>query len=258
MNSPVTSAVVLSEVVRQFGSARALDAMSWAAQPAQVTTILGPNGAGKTTAIACAEGLQRPDGGSVRVLGADPWRAGADHRARVGVMLQDGGLPGGSKPVRLLRTLAALYAVSRTAGTPHTSGTAGGAVAANVRVDELVQRLGIDAFASTTIRRLSGGQKQRVALAAALVGAPDVAFLDEPTAGLDPHARLEVWDLVRETSRGGCAVVVTTHSFEEAERLADHVVIVDRGRVVADGTLAEVTANQTLEHVFFERTRTAS
>ncbi len=246
----MASSVSLREVVRRFGTSRALDAMSWSAEPGQVTAVLGPNGAGKTTAVSCAEGLQRPDGGTVRVLGVDPWRADADHRARVGVMLQDGGLPGGSKPVRLLRTLSRLYAAPERRD--------GGAERPFARVDELVDRLGIGAFAGTTIRRLSGGQKQRVALAAALVGRPDVAFLDEPTAGLDPHARLDVWDLVRETSRTGCAVVVTTHSFEEAERLADHVVIVDRGRVAVDGTLADVTAGQSLERVFFERTRTAS
>jgi ABC-2 type transport system ATP-binding protein len=154
-------------------------------------------------------------------------------------MLQDGGLPGGAKPVRLLRHLASLYA------TP-------------ADVDGLVQRLGIDAFAGTTVRRLSGGQKQRVALAAALVGRPEVVFLDEPTAGLDPHARLDVWDLVRETRDTGCAVVVTTHSFEEAERLADHVVIVDHGRAVAEGSVAEVTGERTLEDVYFELTREGS
>ena len=124
--------------------------------------------------------------------------------------------------MRLLRHLAALYA-------------------APAPVDDLVARLGIDRFAGTTVRRLSGGQRQRVALAAALVGRPEVAFLDEPTAGLDPHARLDVWDLVRETRAAGCAVVVTTHSFEEAERLADHIVIVHRGSVVAEGSLAEVS-----------------
>jgi ABC-2 type transport system ATP-binding protein len=201
-----------------------------------VTAVLGPNGAGKTTTMECAEGLRRPDSGEVRVLGADPWRASADHRACVGVMLQDGGLPGGTKPVRLLRHLAAFH---------HSP----------ANVDTLVDRLGIGAFSGTTVRRLSGGQKQRVALAAALVGSPEVAFLDEPTAGLDPHARLDVWDLVRETRDSGSAVVVTTHSFEEAQRLADHIVIVNRGRVVGQGSLAELTGERSLEDVYFSLTR---
>lgn len=235
---------MLRGVERRLGTTCALDSMTWSAAFAQVTAVLGPNGAGKTTAVSCAVGLQRPDAGIVRVLGTDPWRSAPDHRARVGLMLQDGGLPGGSTPLRLLRCLAALYDVPGSSrGGP---------------VDDLVARLGIQSFAGTTIRRLSGGQRQRVALAAAVVGHPDVLFLDEPTAGLDPHARLDVWDLMGETSHAGAAVVLTTHSFEEAEHVADRVVIVDRGRVAVDGTLAEVTADDSLEHVFFASTRTAS
>jgi ABC-2 type transport system ATP-binding protein len=232
----VTEAVTVRDLVRTFGSRRAVDGMSWHASAGEVTAVLGPNGAGKTTTMECLEGLQHPDAGEVRVLGADPWRSPADHRARVGVMLQDGGLPNGAKPVRLLRHFAALY------DSP-------------ADVDALVRTLGIRDFAGTTVRRLSGGQKQRVALAAALVGRPEVAFLDEPTAGLDPHARLDVWDLVRATRDTGCAVVVTTHSFEEAERLADRIVIVDRGRVAAQGTIAEVSGQRTLEEVYFDLTR---
>jgi ABC-2 type transport system ATP-binding protein len=154
-------------------------------------------------------------------------------------MLQDGGLPNGARPVALLQHLARLYA-----------GTA--------PVAELVDRLGIGQFAGTTVRRLSGGQRQRVALAAALVGRPDVAFLDEPSAGLDPHARLDVWDLVRSVAREGSAVVLTTHSFEEAERLADRIVIVGGGRVVAEGTLGELTRESALEDVYFSLTRSAA
>ena len=235
----MTEAVTVHDLVRQFGPTRAVDGMTWTASAGQVTAVLGPNGAGKTTTIECAEGLQRPDGGAVRVLGTTPWGADAAHRSRVGVMLQDGGLPNGSRPVRLLRHLAAFYADPAD-------------------VDTLVQRLGIDGFSGTTVRRLSGGQRQRVALAAALVGRPEVAFLDEPTAGLDPHARLDVWDLIRETRDSGCAVVVTTHSFEEAERLADHVVIVDHGRAVAEGSVAAVTGERSLEDVYFELTRERS
>ena len=229
----------MRDLAKSFGVTTALAGMTWTARHGQVTAMLGPNGAGKTTTIECAEGLQRQDSGEVRVLGVDPWRAGPDHRACVGVMLQDGGLPGGTKPVRLLRHLAAFHQ-------------------APADVDALVDRLGIDAFDGTTVRRLSGGQRQRVALAAALVGRPQVAFLDEPTAGLDPHARLDVWDLVRETRDAGCAVIVTTHSFEEAQRLADHIVIVHRGRVVAQGDLAELTATRSLEDVYFSLTRDAA
>lgn len=225
----------MRDLAKRFGATTALAGMTWAARHGQVTAVLGPNGAGKTTTIECAEGLQRPDSGEIRVLGTDPWQAGPDHRACVGVMLQDGGLPNSSRPVRLLRHLAAFHQ-------------------SPADVDTLVDRLGIGAFSGTTIRRLSGGQKQRVALAAALVGRPEVVFLDEPTAGLDPHARLDVWDLVRETRDAGCAVVVTTHSFEEAQRLADHIVIVNRGRVAAQGGLAELTAERSLEDLYFALT----
>ena len=226
----------MRDLTKRFGATTALAGMTWSARHGQVTAVLGPNGAGKTTTIECAEGLQHPDSGEVRVLGADPWQAGPDHRACVGVMLQDGGLPNGTKPVRLLRHLAAFHQ-------------------SPADVETLVSRLGIGAFSGTTVRRLSGGQKQRLALAAAFVGRPEVAFLDEPTAGLDPHARLEVWDLVRETRDSGCAVIVTTHSFEEAQRLADHIVIVNRGQVAAQGSLAELTAERSLEDVYFSLTR---
>jgi ABC-2 type transport system ATP-binding protein len=233
----MAGAVLVRDLRRSFGATVAVDGASWAADAGTVTAVLGPNGAGKTTTVECLEGLQRPDGGDVSVLGADPWRAGPDHRARVGVMLQDGGLPTTTRPVPLLRHLSALYA-------------------APAPVDELVTRLGIDRFAATTVRRMSGGQRQRVALAAALLPRPDVLFLDEPTAGLDPHARLEVWDLVRAEARRGACVVVTTHSFEEAERLAERVVIMAAGRVVAAGTLDEVRGGRTLEAVYFSLTST--
>lgn len=225
----------MHEVTRSFGEVPALRGLTWSARAGEVTCVLGPNGAGKTTSVEIATGLQRPDAGTVRVLGEDPFDAGAEHRARVGVMLQDGGLPQSVRPVALLRHLARFW--TRPAD-----------------VDALAARLGIDQFARTTVRRLSGGQRQRVALAAALVGRPDVAFLDEPTAGLDPHARREVHAIVRETADAGTATVVTTHSFDEAERLADHVVVIARGRVVADGTLAEVAGDEGLERVYFSLT----
>jgi len=235
-NRRVPPAVRVTDLAKSYGGVRALDGATWSASAGEVTAVLGPNGAGKTTMVECCEGLRRGDAGEVRVLGADPWRAGPEHRARVGVMLQDGGLPTGVKPLRLLHHLSRMYA-------------------APAPVPDLAERLGLGAFAGTTVRRLSGGQRQRVALAAALVGRPDVVFLDEPSAGLDPHARLEVWHLVRDTARGGAAVVLTTHSFEEAQRLADRVVIVNHGRVVADGSIADVSAGDTLEDRYFALTR---
>lgn len=223
------------QLTRAFGRVQALDGVEWTAQPGQVTCLLGPNGAGKTTTVEIAEGLQHADSGTIEVLGADPWRASAEHRARVGVMLQDGGLPQSVKPLALLHHLARFYA-------------------APADVQALVAELDIHEFAGTTVRRLSGGQRQRVALAAALVGRPDVLFLDEPTAGLDPHVRRTVWELVARTARDGATVVVTTHSFEEAERLADHLVIMARGRTVAEGTPAQVAGGESLESAYFALT----
>ncbi len=194
--------------------------------------MLGSNGAGKTTTMECLEGLIRPDGGRVEVLGSDPWRASASHRARVGVMLQDGGLPNGARPVAVLEHLAQFYEQP-------------------VDVDGVVRRLGIDGYARTVVRRLSGGQRRRVAFAAALIGSPDVVFLDEPTSGLDPHARLDVYDIVREHRDRGACVVLTTHSFEEAEELADQVVIVNGGRAVAQGALSEICGGGALSEAYF-------
>ncbi|MCK0113779.1 ABC transporter ATP-binding protein [Ornithinimicrobium sp. F0845] len=223
------------ELRRAFGRVQALDGVSWTAHEGQVTCLLGPNGAGKTTTVEIAEGLQHADSGTVEVLGTNPWRADAEHRARVGVMLQDGGLPQSVRPVALLRHLARFYA-------------------SPADIDALVRELGIDEFTRTTVRRLSGGQRQRVALAAALVGRPDVLFLDEPTAGLDPHVRRTVWELIARTAADGATVVVTTHSFEEAERLADHLVIMARGRTVAEGTSSQVAGSGTLETAYFSLT----
>lgn len=232
----MTAAVALDDVHRAFGPVQALAGLTWSAPSGRITAVLGPNGAGKTTAIECAVGLQRPDSGAVRVLGVDPATADANHRARVGVMLQSGGLPNGTKPLRLLHHLAALYA--------HPAD-----------VDDIATRLGVTDFAGTTVRRLSGGQKQRLALAAALLGRPEVLFLDEPAAGLDPHGRLDVWDIIAEQREAGQSVVVTTHSFDEAEHLADHLVIMNAGRTVAEGPLDEVTAGASLEEVYFGLTR---
>lgn len=220
---------------RAFGPTVAVDDASWAAAPGEVTCVLGPNGAGKTTTIECLEGLQRPDGGTVRVLGTDPWRSSPAHRARVGVMLQDGGLPQSVTPERLLRHLGRL-------------------VDGPTRTAELVDILDLTPFATRPVRRLSGGQRQRVALAAALLHRPEVAFLDEPSAGLDPHARREVWRLVRQVAGEGAAVVVTTHSFEEAERLADRIVVMHRGRVAADVPADQLTADGRLEERYFALT----
>ena len=214
-------ALAVDGLRKTYGGRPVVDGISLAARAGAVTAVLGPNGAGKTTTVECCEGLRRPDAGTVRVLGQDPWRAGAALRARVGVMLQDGGLPTGARAGEVLRHVAALHARP-------------------LPVDDLLEQLGLAAHARTTVRRLSGGLRQRLALAVAVVGRPELVFLDEPTAGLDPQARLAVWDVVAKLRSDGTAVVLTTHLMDEAERLADHVVVVDHGRVVAGGSPDEL------------------
>jgi ABC-2 type transport system ATP-binding protein len=219
-----TGAAVEVEALRKTyrGGPVVLDGLSFRAERGRVTALLGPNGAGKTTTVAICEGLRRADTGTVRVLGLDPVADAVALRPRVGVMLQDGGLPTGVGALEALRQMASL----------HT---------APLDVGALSERLGLTSFARTRVRRLSGGQRQRLAVACALVGRPELVFLDEPSAGLDPQARLAVWDVVREVRAAGVAVVLTTHLMEEAERLADDVVVVDHGRVVAAGSPEELT-----------------
>lgn len=215
-------AVEIRGLVKRYDGRAVVDGLDLVARPGAVTAVLGPNGAGKTTTIECCEGLRSPDGGTVRVLGHDPVADARALRPRVGVMLQDGGLPTGVRALELLRHVAAMYAAPRP-------------------VDELAERLGLHGFARTTVRRLSGGQRQRVALAAAVVGRPDVVFLDEPSAGMDPQSRRAVWDLVRELRADGVAIVLTTHLMDEAADLADHVHVVNHGRVIASGTVRDLT-----------------
>ncbi len=229
------AAVQFTGVSKSFGSVAALDGATWEASAGQVTCILGPNGAGKSTAMDLATGLQQSDRGSVRVLQTDPWRSNAEHRARVGVMLQDGGLPQSARPRALVSHLARMYSDA----WPTTA---------------LCGLLGIDEFATTPVRRISGGQRRRLALAAALVGRPQVIFLDEPTGGLDPHARRVTHQVIRTVADEGATVVLSTHAFEEAERLADMVVILAAGRVVASGSVPALCSGQTLEQRYFALT----
>ncbi|MFJ6078122.1 ABC transporter ATP-binding protein [Pseudarthrobacter sp. NPDC092419] len=229
MRSPISPVLSIRGLIKDVGPLAALDGkmlrvvggVSLHAEPGQVTALLGANGAGKTTTLECAQGLQKRSGGTISLLGQDPASAGAALRARVGVMLQDGGLPPSARPLSLLRHIAGLYA------NPWP-------------VDELADRLGIGGFARTTVRRLSGGQRQRLALAAALVGRPEVLFLDEPSAGLDPQSRQLVFDLIAELRDGGIGIVLTTHLMDDAQRLADYVYIIDGGRNVAEGTVQQL------------------
>jgi ABC-2 type transport system ATP-binding protein len=206
----------------RYGQVTAVDGLSVRVEPATVTAILGPNGAGKTTTLETCEGYRRPQSGSVRVLGLDPVREHAQLAPRLGVMLQSGGAWSGVRAEEMLTYVASLYA--------HP-----------LPVDEVVDGLGLRSCGRTSYRRLSGGQQQRLGLAMAIIGRPEIVFLDEPTAGLDPQSRRATWDLVERLAVDGVTVVLTTHYMEEAERLASMVVIVDAGRVLASGSPDELT-----------------
>jgi ABC-2 type transport system ATP-binding protein len=217
-----TPAVEICDLVKRYGHTTAVDGLSLRAARGTVTAVLGPNGAGKTTTIEICEGYRRPDAGTVAILGFDPVADARALRPRVGVMLQSGGIPPAARPGEYLRVLAAFHA--------HPLDPAW-----------LLGRLGLSGSARTPVKRLSGGQQQRVSLAAAVIGRPELVFLDEPTSGLDPQARHATWELIEGLRTAGASVILTTHHMEEAERLADHVAIVDNGRMVAEGTPAELT-----------------
>jgi ABC-2 type transport system ATP-binding protein len=215
-------AVDIVSLAKSYGRTAAVAGLTLRAERAQVTAILGPNGAGKTTTVEICEGYRRADAGQVRVLGLDPVRDARALRPRVGVMLQAGGIPTTARAGEYLKVMARFYAQPIDPGL-------------------LIDRLGLAASERTPFKRLSGGQQQRLSLAAAVIGRPELVFLDEPTAGLDPQARHATWDLITGLRASGASVILTTHQMDEAEQLADHVVIVDHGQVVADGTPAELT-----------------
>lgn len=213
------------DVPARTGRFHILKGVSFKAQAGEVTALLGPNGAGKTTTLSIAQGIDKASSGTVKLLGVDPYRAGAGLRSQVGVMLQNGGLPMAVTGERLLNHLARLYE-------------------APAHIHSLISRLEIHDFKDRQIRRLSGGQRQRLGMAAALVGRPRVVFLDEPSAGLDPASRLIVFDLIEELKASGVCIILTTHLLEDAQRLADHVVLIRDGRVETAGTVEELTATE--------------
>ncbi|GAA1663264.1 ABC transporter ATP-binding protein [Mycolicibacterium murale] len=211
----------LRGVTKRYGAVTAVNGLDLEVQRAEVLALLGPNGAGKTTTVEMCEGFLRPDGGTIEVLGLDPFTDNARLRARIGVMLQGGGGYPAARAGEMLNLVAA-YAANP------------------LDPKWLLDTLGLTDAARTTYRRLSGGQQQRLALACALVGRPELVFLDEPTAGMDAHARLVVWELIDGLRRDGVTVVLTTHQLKEAEELADRLIIIDRGKAVAEGTPAEL------------------
>ncbi|MDR3662477.1 MAG: ABC transporter ATP-binding protein [Mycobacterium sp.] len=213
--------VLLRGVSKRYADTQAVNNLDLEVQRAEVLALLGPNGAGKTTTIEMCEGFIKPDSGMISILGLDPTADNAKLRERIGVMLQGGGGYPAAKAGEMLNLVAAYSADP-------------------LDPQWLMDTLGLTDAARTTYRRLSGGQQQRLALACAIVGRPELVFLDEPTAGMDAHARIVVWELIEGLRRDGVTVVLTTHQLTEAEELADRIVIIDHGFAVAAGTPADL------------------
>lgn len=214
-------AVSVENLVVDYGTICAVSGVSFDAHAGEVTTMLGPNGAGKTSTIEVCEGFRHATAGLVRVLGLDPRTQRKELNSRMGVMLQDGGVYPSARVAEMIRHYCTLYGKS-------------------VEPDELLAQVGLSELRSRTWRRLSGGEQQRLSLALALAARPEVAFLDEPTSGVDVNGRDAIRSIIRRLAADGCAVVVATHELDEAERIADRVIIFDKGKIVADGSLDEL------------------
>jgi len=228
----MTPIVEVHDLRKRYGQIEAVRGISFFVEPGEVFGLLGPNGAGKTTTVEILEGYRRADAGEVRVLDLDPWHEGPRLRPKIGVMLQDGGLYPGIRPLEALALFASYY------DEPDDP-------------ERLLDVVGLREAEHTLVRRMSGGQYQRLSLALALIGRPSLVFLDEPTAGLDPRARATTWDLVRELRDHGATVVLTTHAMDEAEQLCSRLAIIDHGRMVGYGTPAELTASAAVEEMRF-------
>ncbi len=217
-------------LVKRYGDVVAVDGLDLEVRAGECFGLLGPNGAGKTTTIEILEGLNTADAGDVEVLGRR-WATDADHlRQRLGIQLQETQLNEKLTAAELLRLFRSFYRQGPT-------------------VDALLATVGLEAKRDAWYGKLSGGQKQRLALACALAGDPELLFLDEPTTGLDPQSRRQLWDLLKEYKQRGRTVLITTHYMDEAQMLCDRVAIVDHGKVIALGTPAELIASLGAEHV---------
>jgi ABC-2 type transport system ATP-binding protein len=216
-------AVIVDGLVKRYDGRAVVDGVSFSVAPGELVAILGPNGAGKTTTVEIIEGYRRADGGRVRVLGLDPATGGPGLRARVGLMLQGGGIDPRARPRETLRQYGRFHADSRGP-------------------EELLRLVGLERVAETRYRRLSGGERQRLGFVLAIVGKPEVVVLDEPTAGMDPEARAEVRAIVAGLRNDGTSILLTSHDLTDVERMADRIVVLDHGAVVASGTPAELAA----------------
>jgi ABC-2 type transport system ATP-binding protein len=234
---PSDVAVSVRDLVKSYGNVQAVRGLSFDVGRGEIFGLLGPNGAGKTTTLECTIGLRTPDAGSVTLAGIDAVRRPRAVKRRIGVALQATALPDKITPLEALRLFGSFY---RNPVPP----------------DELIRRFSLGEKARAKFETLSGGQKQRLAIALAVINDPDVLFLDEPTAGLDPQARRELHEVIRQTRAAGKTVVLTTHYIEEAEQLCDRLAIVDHGQVIASGTPAElIAAAKSPPHVTFTTTR---
>jgi len=217
------AAIEVTGLRKLYGGVAAVDGLDLMVGDGEVVALLGPNGAGKTTTVEILEGYRTRDGGTVSVLGHDPQAGGRAFRERIGIVLQEAGFEDNFTPRELIRLHAGYYAHPRP-------------------VAEVITVTGLDEKADARVGTLSGGQKRRLDLALGIVGDPDLLFLDEPTTGFDPSARRRAWDLVESLRALGATILLTTHYLDEAEHLADRVVVIDHGRVVASGTPEELAA----------------
>jgi len=220
----------VSQLTKHYGETRAVDGISFTVPPASVFTILGPNGAGKTTTMEILEGIREPDSGEIEVFGEQLKSITRSVKQRMGVLLQEGGFEPYLKVHEILSLFASFFDNA-------------------LSVHDILETVALTEKSKALVRTLSGGQKQRLAIGAALINDPDLIFLDEPTTGLDPQARRNIWDIVSALKSRGKTIILTTHYMEEAEALSDEVCIMDYGRIIAQGTprtLAEELGEETL------------
>ena len=215
------SAIEVQGLERNYGQLKAVAGISFSVQKGEVFSLLGPNGAGKTTTIEILEGLRQQDGGTVKVLGLDPWTQGYELHKRIGVIPQGFKFLDYPTPREAIAYYGALFGKK-------------------VDPDEMLRRVILEDASKIWFQHLSGGQKQKLGMALSLVNDPEVVFLDEPTTGLDPQARRAVWEVIRKLKNEGRTVMLTTHYLEEAEELADNVAIMNHGKIVAMGTTEEI------------------
>ena len=227
-------AIEVSGLRKAYGSLEAIRGVDFAIEEGEVFGLLGPNGAGKTTTVEILEGYRKRDAGEIRVLGHDPERPGKDFRERIGVVLQQSEM----WPNLTVRETHAIFA---------------GYYRAPRDVDEVVALVGLQQKANARVKSLSGGQKRRLDLGIALVGDPDLVFLDEPTTGFDPQARRAAWEMIRSLRSLGKTVVLTTHYLDEAEQLSDRVAVMREGRIVRVGTPAELTTTDLQTEIRYRR-----